>query len=207
AVALLAAACGDSGSVMITTATPAGSGNAPVCTRQTVPGCTMAGFRFDPPLPLADALEVASDLNGTAIAVYRTDWECVPDTQFSPVDEQEEVASRFAYVDAAGIRERRVAAVDGGLAPPISGWHISQAYWDQWEAEWSRAQAAGVEIEGIAVWMSEEALAGAAADPRLAATEELPWRWTDSLDPSYPGELLMDGKGFPGLSTPEPPQC
>ncbi len=167
----------------------------------------MAGLRLEPPLALGDALAMAGDLGGTAIAVYRTDGVCVPDVQFSPAEEPEMAASRFAYVDAPGIRQRRTAAVDGGLAPPITGLHISQSYWDQWEAEWSKAQRSGVEIEGIAVWLPEDLTIEAAADPRVAEVVGLAWRWTDSLDPGYPGELLMDGKGFPGLSRPAPPDC
>jgi len=201
-LALTAVGCGDPATLVETS----GGEATLTCTRQTVEGCTMVGLRFDPPLALADALGVAADLPGTAMAVYRTDAVCVPDVQFSPVDGPGSVASRFAYVDAAGIRERRVAAVDGGLAPPISGWHISQAYWDQWEAEWAKAQGSGVQIEGIAVWASTSAAAGT-ADPRVVLTVDLPWRWTDSLDPSYPGELLLDGKGFPGLGAPTPPDC
>ncbi|NIR35424.1 MAG: hypothetical protein GWN79_03605 [Actinobacteria bacterium] len=164
----------------------------------------MLGLRLDPPLPLDDALAVAADVGGTAIAVYRTDAVCVPAVQFSAAAEPERVASRFAYVDAEDIAERRLDAVDGGLAPPISGFHISQSYWDAWEAEWRAAQRTGVLIEGVAVWIGDDATV---ADPRVAETVLLTWRRTDSLDPSYPGELLMDSEAFPGLSRPADPGC
>lgn len=206
--------CGDDETVLVDTATgpteSAGTipdGTATVCTRETVEGCTMAGLRFDPPLPLSEALAVASDLGGTPIAVYRTDRVCVPDIQFSPVDEPGKVASRFAYVDADAIARRRMAAVDGGLAPPITGIHISQSYWAQWNSEWSSAQRTGVQIEGVAVWMADEAVSGVTSDPRVVEAVTLAWRWTDSVDPGYPGELLMDGRAFPGLSMPASPDC
>jgi len=206
--------CGDSSTLLSNTAPgsleppAAAQGGAEItCIRETVEGCTMAGLRLDPPLPLNDALAVASDLYATPIAVYRTDGVCVPSIQFSPVEEPGRVASRFAYVDADDIARRRMEAVDGGLAPPITGLHISQSYWTQWSTEWKLAGRDGVEIEGIAVWMAEDVAARVGADPRIAEAVTLAWRRTDSVDPDYPGELLMDGRAFPGLSRPTPPDC
>lgn len=198
-LAAMAAGCGDP--ALQSTAPPT---EATGCPRDAVEGCTMLGLRLEPPLALEEALAVAGEVGGTAIAVYRTDAVCVPAVQFSAVAEPEKVASRFAYVDAEDIAERRLDAVDGGLAPPISGFHISQSYWDAWEAEWRAAQRAGVLIEGVAVWIGDDA---AVADPRVVETVPLAWRRTDSVDPSYAGELLMDSEAFPGLSRPADPGC
>jgi len=196
-----AAACGEP-VLQDTTTTASGVPNA--CRRDSVDGCTMLGLRLDPPLPLDEALAVAAGAGGTAIAVYRTDAVCVPAVQFSPAEEPERVASRFAYVDAEGIAERRLAASSEGLSPPISGFHISQSYWDAWEAEWRAAQRPGVLIEGVAVWIDSDA---AVSDPRVADEVPLAWRRTDSIDPSYAGELLMDSEAFPGLGRPADPGC
>lgn len=189
----------------------AGSGpdSDAACSRDTVEGCDMLGLRFDPAMPLKDALAVAAEVGGTAIAVYRTDKVCVPGVSFGPPGEPvERIASRFAYVDAGAIARRLQDASDGGLSPPITGLHISQSYWTQWAAQWSAAQRGGVDIEGVAVWIDEAGAAAAATDPRVAGTVALLWRRTDSIDPSYPGELLMDSQTyFPGISNPSPPDC
>jgi hypothetical protein len=174
------------------------------CRRETVAGCTMLGLRVDPPLPLADALAVAAAEGGTSIAVYRTDAVCVPDVSFSLGEDPEQVASRFAYVDAPEIARRRQEASGQGLAPPISGFHISQSYWDSWNAEWRAARSPGVLIEGVAVWIDADA---AITDPAVAEVVGLRWRRTDSIDASYSGELLMESEAFPGLSEAAPIDC
>ena len=200
--ALLVASCGDDGNVPI--ATPAGTGS---CLRDQVEGCVLVGLVLDPPLALGDALAIAPDLGGEAIAVFRTDAVCVPSVMFTPAEEQEMEASRFAYVDAGEIATRRMDTVSRGLAPPITGLHISQSYWDQWESEWQQAQDDGVLIEGIAVYLPDGGREAALTDGRVTAVEDLASRRTDSLDPDYPGELLLDGRYFPGLSTTEPIDC
>mgnify|MGYP000293649595 CR=1 FL=1 len=45
------------------------------------------------------------------------------------------------------------------------------------------------------------------ATPRVAGTVPLTWRRTDSVEPSYAGELLMDSEAFPGLDRPADPGC
>ena len=82
--------------------------------------------------------------------------------------------TRFAYVDAGGIRERRLAA-SGDLAPPITGIHISESFWNKWEDQWAQAQEAGVLLEAVAVYLPRELVAdGPPAGFR--AVVRLPWR-------------------------------
>lgn len=218
---LLAAGCGDdagttttptapatvaeqtTGTTATTTTTPAGPTS---CTRDDVDGCGVFGFVLPEPLPLDAALEAVAGLPGVPIAVYRTDRVCVLDIDMMPGPEDERVTSAFAYVDARGIRDRRLTASNSGLAPPITGLHTSSDYWDQWEDEWDQAQGPGVLIQAVAVYLPETVAAGAAG---FTAMVPIPSRRTDSTDPSYPGELLLESKRFPAghLTEPEPLDC
>jgi hypothetical protein len=116
--------------------------------------------------------------------------------------------TRFAYVDAEGIRERRLAT-SGSLAPPITGIHISQSYWDRWEDQWAQAQGDGVLVEAVAVYLPQDLPAGG-PPAGFEAMVALSSRRTDTLDPAaYAGELLLESEDFPAgyLSDPEPPTC
>lgn len=211
---LMAAGCGDDGSVFgsvpesrgstseSTGSVPDSTGSVPGgerCVREDVDGCVLMGVVFVEPVALDEALAAAEGFGGEAIAVYRTDAVCVPDISYTafPPDPPEPVASRFAYVDAEGIRERRLEANNAGLSPPITGQHISESFWNQWEEEWRLAQQEGVLIAAVAVYVASDAAATIAADARTAAVVPVPSRRTDSLDPSYAGELLVESKAFP----------
>jgi hypothetical protein len=215
AALLLLATCGDDSAVPSTGdpgAAPTTDGTDPpptVCAREQVEGCTVLGLVFGEPLPLAETLAVAADLGGDAIAVYRTDYVCVPSVDFMPAGDPEPEPSRFAYVTAEAIAERRIEAVHSSLAPPITGWHISQDYWDHWAAEWHAAQLEGVRFEAVAVYLPDTAREDAAGHPQVTAVEIVPWRRTDTIDPSYTGELLLESDGIPGghLTTPDPLDC
>ncbi len=161
------------------------------------------------PVPLAEAVALDDGLGGLAIAVYRTDSACVPTIEFSPMPSGEQEASRFAYVDAPEIQVRRLEAVNAGLSPPISGFHISQSYWTHWESEWAAAQLDGVLIEAVVVYVPDDRQAPAEADPRVASVVEVTDRRTDSLDPGYPGELFIDDDRavVTALSPIEDPAC
>lgn len=117
--------------------------------------------------------------------------------------------SRFAYADAGSIRERRIAAVDAGLSPPITGRLIAESYWLHWEDQWVKAQDPGVLFEAAAVYVHEASVDGLREDPRFRAVEFIPHRRTDSLDPSFPGELLLESEEFGQglLSDLAPPDC
>lgn len=185
-----------------------GGAGGGTCSRDDIDGCTLLGLVFEGPTPLDEALEIAEGFGGEAIAVYRTDAVCVAAVSFSAVPDQplERVASRIAYVDAEEISVRRLEATNSGLSPPITGLHISQSYWDQWEEEWRLAQREGVLIAAVALYTDEAESAAIEADPAIAAVVPVPSRRTDSLDPSYPGELFVESKAFPvGYLDPVPP--
>jgi hypothetical protein len=197
---LVSTGCGDDGSVFGSVPDTAGSSTGwERCAREDVEGCTLIGVVFTEPMPLGEVLAAAESFGGEAIAVYRTDAVCVPDISFTafPADPPEQVASRFAYVDAEGIRERRLEANNAGLSPPITGRHISESYWNQWEEEWRLAQQEGVMIAAVALYTAADSAATIARDAGVATVVTVPSRRTDSLDPSYSGELLVESKDFP----------
>jgi hypothetical protein len=205
---IVSTGCGDDGSVFDTAPGSAGSSSGEAqCARQDVDGCTLVGVVLAEPMPLDDALAVAEGFGGEAIAVYRTDVVCVPDISYQafPPDPPEMVSSRFAYVDAEGIRERRLEANNAGLSPPITGGHISESFWSQWEEEWRLAQEEGVSIAAVALYTASDTAGTIAGDAAVAAVVSIPSRRTDSLDPSYSGELLVESKAFPaGYLDPVP---
>lgn len=222
AVAALAAACGDhAGSPWspgdtaaptssTTSTTPGATAAASSCAYYDTDGCALYGLVLPGPLLLEEALTAASGLPGVPIAVYRRDPVCVLEVSMLPPGapgSETLVASRFAYVDAEGIRQRRLAT-SGSVAPPITGMHISESYWNHWEDQWARAQEPGVLIEAVAVYLPAESVADG-APPGFRAVVRIPWRRTDSTDPSYAGELLVESEGFPAgyLSEPAPLDC
>jgi len=212
ALALLAAGCGDE--AVSPTSAPSGSTSttapeAQACGYYDVEGCALFGLALPTPLPTAAALAAVAGLPGVAVALWRSDFACVLDITMGPPGEPVPTyPSRFAYVDAAGIRARRMDT-EGSLAPPITGLHISQSYWNHWEDQWAQAQEEGVLIEAVAVYLPREFVAdGPPSGFRVMV--RLPWRRTDTLDPAlYAGELLLESEMFPAgyLSSPAEPAC
>ena len=205
---LLLGACGD-GAVPTTTTTPPTTA-APECGYYDTVACGLYGLVLPAALPTADALAAVAALPGVPIALWRTDFVCVLETSMGPPGQQVPTSpSRFAYVDAEGIRERRLAT-SGSVAPPITGLHISASYWNRLEDQWSRAREEGTLVEAVAVWLPD-AFAAAGAPEEFAAIVPVPWRRTDTLDPAvYSGELLLESEGnFPEgyLSEPAPITC
>lgn len=182
-----------------------GAADLSSCRRDDVEGCVLLGLALQPALTLEEALLLGPALGGENIAVFRAEPACVPAVSFTPGGGGGLEPSRFAYVDAEQIEERRLAAVQAGLSPPITGYHISQSYWDHWEAEWAAAQARGTSITAVIVYVPETRLEAAAADDRVAAAVPVVGRRTDSLDPSYPGELLVDSASELGALLGEMP--
>jgi hypothetical protein len=179
----------------------------PTLSRLTAGG-EVVGLVMREPLSLERVREVGAGLGGDVIAVFRTDYACVRPITFGAPDWVAE-PSRFAYVDAHGIRERRIAAVDRGLSPPITGWAIAESYWLHWEDQWSQAQETGTTFEAAAVYLPAGSSEDLSADPRFKAVVALPSRRTDSLSPDFPGELLLESEEFPPglLSEPPIPDC
>jgi hypothetical protein len=172
------------------------------------PGGEVVGLVPNVPLTLDEVRGLGGDLGGDVIAVFRTDYTCIRPLTFG-APEWEPEPSRFAYMDAGGIRERRMAAVDAGLSPPITGWHIAESYWLHWEDQWARAQDPGVEFEALAIYLPAGSATTLSDDPRFAAVTVLPSRRTDSLSPDFSGELLLETEEFTGgsLSSPPIPDC
>ena len=169
------------------------------------PSGVVAGLVLSEPVALDEARVLGSDLGGDLIALYRTDYVWVPDINTgAPMQELEPICSRFTYVDAARIRERRLTAEAAGLAPPTMGMHISASYWEHWEEQWRQAQEPGVLFEALALYVSQDALELLRSDTRLRAVEVIEHRRTDSLAADYPGELLLWSEGFPGGRLTEP---
>jgi hypothetical protein len=196
-----------------TTETTAGAGGDTVpadqCTRDGGAGCVVLGLVLSEPAVLEEALAAARSFGGTPISVYRTDAVCVDKIEaLPPGAPKEQVASRFAYVNAVEIRQRRMAASNAGLSPPITGMFIAESYWVRWEQEWSLAGEPGVLIEAVGLFTTTPA-AEIAADPGIRAVEVIDFRWSDSVDPDYPGELFLEYYGFPGdhLSEITDPEC
>lgn len=225
AAALLLAGCGDDTAFTTSTPTtdtaPTGQPDATTPTTATTTstadaacgyydteGCALYGLVLPAPAPTATALAAVAGLPGVAVAVWRTDFTCTLQANMGAPGPVPTEPTRFAYVDAEGIRERRLAT-SGELAPPITGIHISQSFWDRWEDQWAQAQEAGVLVEAVAVYLPRELVAdGPPAGFR--AVVRLPWRRTDTLDPAvYAGELLLESEAFPAgyLTEPEPPTC
>jgi len=211
---VLAAGCSDDTTAPSTTGpeTTGTTGTTPTtaaaCGYYDVEGCALYGLVLAAPRPTAEALVAVADLPGVPIAVWRTDFTCTLQANMGAPGPVPTEPTRFAYVDAGGIRERRLAT-SGDLAPPITGIHISESFWNKWEDQWAQAQEAGVLVEAVAVYLPRELVAdGPPAGFR--AVVRLPWRRTDTLDPSaYPGELLLDSEGFPAgyLTEPDPLAC
>ncbi len=214
ALAVLAAGCCDDATAPSTTGpgTTGTTGTTPTtaaaCGYYDVEGCALYGLVLAAPRPTAEALAAVAGLPGVAIAVWRADFTCTLQANMGAPGPVPTEPTRFAYVDAGGIRERRLAT-SGDLAPPITGIHISESFWNKWEDQWAQAQEGGVLVEAVAVYLPRELVAdGPPAGFR--AVVRLPWRRTDTLDPSvYPGELLLETEDFPAgyLSEPEPLAC
>ena len=163
------------------------------------PSGVVAGLVFKQPVSLDEARSLGRELAGDLIAVYRTDYAAVqPITNGMPDWEPE--PSRFAYVDAGQIQEGRLAAIEAGDAPPITGFHISASYWEHWEDQWRHAQEPGVRFEAVALYLRESSLAAARSDPRFRAVEIIPHRYL----PDY-REVVLESEGFPPGRLSEPP--
>ncbi|MFH1329049.1 MAG: hypothetical protein ABIJ48_00090 [Actinomycetota bacterium] len=206
------AACGEgpdgafttASSTSTTTSSTTSSTTPPVlrCAYYDIEGCAVFGLVLAEPRPTAAALAAVAGLPGVAIAVWRGDLVCVMEFNMGAPGPVPTVPSRFAYVDAEGIRERRLAT-SGSLAPPITGIHISESAWNHWEDQWAQAQQEGVLAEAVAVYLPRELVAdGPPAGFR--AIVRLPWRRTDTIDPSYAGELLLETEDFPAGYLSEP---
>jgi len=199
---LLLAGCGDySGSG----SSQPGSTNRPI-TRED-PSGVVGGLVFTQPVSLEEARSLGTELGGDLIALYRTDYAFVrPDTVGAPDGKPE--PSRFAYVDAGKIRERRLAAYSSGLAPPISGGFILESWWEHLEDQWAHAQEPGVRFAAMALYLRKPALAALRSDTRFRAVETIPYGRTDSLSSDYPGDLLLESEAFPaGVLTEPPPRA
>lgn len=209
ALALFAAGCGDDASVSPTSAPGTTSSTSPArCGYYDVEGCALYGLVLPDPRPTAAALAAVAGLPGVAVAVWRTDFACTLQATMGAPGPVPTEQTRFAYVDAAGIRERRLAT-SGDVAPPISGIHISQSFWDRWEDQWAQAQEAGVLVEAVAVYLPREIVADGPPEG-FRALVRLPWRRTDTLNASvYAGELLLESEEFPTgyLTEAEPLAC
>jgi hypothetical protein len=195
------------GPASATTADPRTTTLADAMSRLT-PGGEVAGLVLKDVLTLDEVRELGADLGGDLIAVFRADYACVRPITFG-APEWEPEPSRFSYVDAEDIRARRVAAVDAGLSPPITGWAIAESYWLHWEDQWNRAQDSGVAFEAVAVYLPPGSVERLSDDPRFTAATLLPSRRTDTLSPSFAGELLLETEEFPPdlLSSPPTPDC
>jgi hypothetical protein len=180
--------------------TTSGSGS---CGYYDVDGCSVFGLVMVDPLPTAEASAAVADLGGVPIAVWRTDYVCIFHYSM-PVGPTYGVPSRFAYVDADNMRERILAA-EGSVAPPITGLDSWNRQFDAYLQEWSKAQEPGVLIEAIAVYLPVSMQASLTRDPRFRTVVLLSSSRTESTDPSYTGELMVDDS--PPLSEPPEPDC
>ena len=140
------------------------------------PSGVVAGLVFNEPISLDEARSVATGLRGDAIALYRTDDALVRPTTVvtDAAGGWQSEPSRFAYVDAGKIRERRVASINAGLSPPITGWSISESYWEHWKDQWARAQDPGVRFEALGLYVPKSAVEALRADPRFRGVEIVP---------------------------------
>jgi hypothetical protein len=215
ATVLLLAACGDDASSTATSApgatdttAEATSTTLTACGYYDLDGCALYGLVLASPLPTAAALDAVAGLPGVPIALWRTDYTCTLQANMGAPGPVPTEPTRFAYVDAGGIRERRLAT-SGDVAPPITGIHISESFWNRWEDQWAQAQEPGVLVEAVAVYLPTDF--GAVGLPSgIRAVVLIPWRRTDTLDPAvYTGELLLESEDFPAgyLSEPEPLTC
>lgn len=182
------------------------------CTRDDVDGCDVFGFVLTEAAALEPAIALVGVHGGTAIAIYRADSACVLERVFGPPlpdEPRPQVASRFAYVDAGQIRVRRLNATGSGQSPPITGIHISESYWNHWEDQWARAQEKGVMVSAVTAYLPLSRVDDVEADVRIGSVVMVPSRRTDSLDLSYPGELLLREETFPEghLDPIEDPAC
>lgn len=195
AATVLFAACGDAAPPPTSTPDTTSSAALAQCDYYDLEGCALYGLVLAAPQPTASALAAVAGLPGVAIAVWRTDLVCVLEANMGAPGPVPTVPSRFAYVDAEGIRERRLAT-SGSVAPPITGIHISESAWNHWEDQWAQAQQEGALVEAVAVYLPRELVAdGPPAGFR--AIVRLPWRRTDTIDASYTGELLLETEDFP----------
>lgn len=181
---LVVAACGDDA--------PSADEPIPPCAEDERAECTVYGVVLAEPLALTDALDLAHDLDTEPVAVFRADAVCVPAIAFTPGEDAGEIASRFAFVEGDSLADRRRTAILDGMAPQPEGLHITESYWAQWTAEWRAAQPDGVEIVAVAVYGDVAADSTLTAADAIDALVELPWGRSDSTDPSYPGEVLID---------------
>ena len=173
------------------------------CGYYDVDGCAVFGLMLADPLPTADALASVADLPGVAVAVWRTDYACISH-YIMPVGPYQYAQSRFAYVDADDMTNRMEAAA-GSVAPPITGLDAWRRYYSSYLQEWSLAQEPGVIVEAVAVYLPDSVGAALATDPRFRAVTRLASSRTETVDPSYPGELTVDGG--PELSDAPVPTC
>lgn len=161
------------------------------CAYYDVDGCTVFGLALAEPLPTAEALASIADLGGVPIAVWRTDYACISHYSM-PVGPYYGVPSRFAYVDADEMRTRILSA-EGRLSPPITGLDSWNHWFGAFVQEWSKAQEPGVLVEAVAVYLPDSAASALGQDQRFRAVAPLSSYRTESVDPSYAGELMLDG--------------
>lgn len=176
----------------VSTTDPAAPVDPSLCDRNNTTDCATIGLVFEAPLPLSQALEL---LDGwLVVAVFRSEPACVvvpnwPDNQDGLHEE-----SRFAYVDAPLIRERRLNAPG---SPPITGHHIASGYWDHFEAEWRGAFQDDATITTAVVYGPIGTTATNAAVPGVVEVDVVPSYRADTVDERFAGELYIDGHEIP----------
>ncbi len=194
------AACGDSSSASPTstvpptvpTMDPAVPVDPAICDRNNTTDCSTLGFVFAAPGPLSETLEV---LDGwLVVAVARAEPACVVVPNWPDNEDGIHEESRFAYVDAHLIRERRLNAPG---SPPITGHHIASGYWGHFEEEWRVALEDDALITMAIVYAPNGTTAANAGVVGLEDVVPISSYRADSTDERFPGELYVDGHEIP----------
>jgi hypothetical protein len=204
ALAVAAAACsGDSGTAPTSElpGTEASTVTAPApdvlvdpgsCDRSNVTDCSTLGLVFETSRPLSETLDALRDW--LVVAVVRAEPACVVVSNWPDNEDGLHEESRFAYVEAHRIRERRLNAPG---SPPITGHHIASGYWDHFEAEWRAAVADDAEIAVAIVYAPTGTTAANSGVSGLADVVPIPSYRTDTTDDGFPGELYIEGHELP----------
>lgn len=177
-----------------------------VCNRDVVDTCEVVGLVFAQPRSLDATLDVAARAQGLTLAVFRSDYLCIPHRETRL---RREAASRIAVVDPEELFARHQGALD--FSALYDGYIIAESELINMQEEWSAAQRPWVRFDAAAVYVPFGSGAELTALDSVAWAGDVHWGLSASNDTNrYPGEIIISEDAMdpvPAMPTPEPAAC
>ena len=145
-------------------------------------GTVTTGLLLAEAIGLTDLEELAGDFESTPIAVWRTDYVCLPGTDFWP-----NASTRFAYLDGVERGERLSRELQNS-STPVTGAHIPLNAFAIMQQEAVALREPGVLLEAARLEIPVAKLQSLGSDPRVEQVRfaDFPIEWLDLSDQTRP---------------------